>query len=304
MPSELYGITVTSRDVLNLIEKRHKAMIWRVQCRQKFLEQMGFFLGFENSIPSQDFPSLTRDDIAEVLSRVKTKTPQGVKPTEDEVEYIYHCCVTRCDDFIGEREEGDEVGVTIFDIQFVYSTYFVLNDRPEADLDSRIDQFWCPDGSNDGRGTIGDEELFIIMNDIIGNLLTPIVNASMIVDVMEPPPDFDEDDDFDELPSYEAALAVATKDKEIEAQPPTYKTAIEEGGDREVAVGVELLRNTAVSLTDVERVKRMADFNIRDNVCHRHKLRMALNYWSVEHDLDDFQEWDCQPLQRECCTIA
>ena len=195
---------MTSKEVYDLILSRHRAMVWRVQCRQKFLEQMGFIPGFEMTLPQQNFTNLTRDDLSDVLRRVKCSTPAGEPPTQGEVEYMYHVCVTKCDDFVGQREEGDEDGVNIFDIQFAYSTYFVFNDRP-VDVQSRVDQFFAPmpgaavgmDGEADA-GSIGDEDLFIVMNDLVGNLVTPIANASIMVS-MEAPPAYDVDDDFDEL---------------------------------------------------------------------------------------------------------
>ena len=65
----------------------------------------------------------------------------------------------------------------------------------------------------------------------------------------------------------------------------------------------ELLSDSSVTSLDVARVKRMADFT-ESGMCSRSRLCLALNYWAVEHDMDDFREWDSQPQPVECCAIA
>jgi hypothetical protein len=278
---------------------------------------MGFIPGFEMTLPQQNFTNLTRDDINDVLRRVKCSTPAGELPTEDELTYMYHVCVTKCDDYLGKREEGDEDGVNIFDMQFAYSTFFVLNDRP-VDIGSRVDQFFAPipdaavgmDDETDAAGSIedgsiSDTDLFIIMNDLVGNLVTPIANASIMVN-MEAPPAYDEDDDFDELPDYDAAVRGAGAGADVKVSPDTAAPAVATDAaavEATPALAPELLSDSSVTSLDVARVKRMADFTESGRCCHD-RLCLALNYWVVEHDMDEFREWDSQPQPVECCAIA
>jgi hypothetical protein len=189
---------------------------------------------------------------------------------------------------------------------------------------------------------ITNEDLFIVMNNLVGNLVqpivqgaimvgtevnTPVVNAEAVVygdtgketKTAPPLPPAYGNEDFDRA-GKEAKTApplppaYGNEDFTSDRLSTSYKEAIasaEVSEGMEAAMGTQgmpqLIDDMAVSLQDVVRVRRLANITILPNECEMYTLvdlSMALLYWQIEHDR---AVYDTEMKRREdgqCCCFV
>ena len=52
------------------------------------------------------YPSLTRTELVEILTKMRTSTSLGDAPSEDELEFVAHLCISNAAFFEEEKEQG------------------------------------------------------------------------------------------------------------------------------------------------------------------------------------------------------
>lgn len=230
----------------------------------------------------------------EILTKMRTSTSLGDAPSEDELEFVAHLCISNAAFFEEEKEQG----VPLEKIERACCSYHVMRSRPSDYVSGRLGPFF-EEVYLDGRGKIDDDDLFIVMNDLIGNLSMPVVTGVSVVDLTAPEEFDEETGEGDVLPSYEEAMP---------GDLPNYKMATgdekcHQGNDQagnsnplglqEGAVVVAepaMLEHDCVSIDDLQRLKRMAGFSEEDRLVSFRSLIIALNYFSVEYDEEAYLE--------------
>jgi hypothetical protein len=187
---------------------------------------------------------------------------------------------------------------------------------------------------------ITNDDLFIVMNNLVGNLAqpivqgaimvgtevnTPVVNAEAVVyddtgkEAKTAPPlppaygneDFTSDRTGKEAKTAPALPAYGNEDFTSDRLSTSYKEAIASAEGVEAAVGTQeglpqLIDDMAVSFQDLVRVRRLANITIEPNESEMYTLvdlSMALLYWQIEHDRAVYDTEMKRREDEQCCCF-